>query len=1020
MGIKDLSGQQLGQYQLGKLLGTGGMGAVYQAEQTSLGRAVAVKILNIEVADDETMSFYVERFTREAKTSAALEHPHIVPIYDYGTQEQLSYVVMRLLTGGSLSERISYAKTTERDLPSMGETAEIIRQLASALDYAHQKGVIHRDMKASNVMFDDHGTAFVVDFGIAKLMHAATALTQTGMTMGTPLYMAPEQWRGEGISGASDQYALGIIAYSMLTGKMPFEGDTMFTLMHKHMNEPHTPLKQFRDDLPDELEDVITKTLQKDPQDRYQTAAIFADAFKAATQEKSGPATRFFVTPLPPKPSSPPLTDTGSVDVAAIEDAPTITPPSAEAVPSASSTGTKPAEGEWEPTPPPITTPGTRRRQRGLVMWAAAVATLLLVAAGIFFAFGSGDDSAELTATAQTRAAAIINTADARGTGTQQAALQAVEERILPTLAYNATENPSRGAADVFDLLTETPGLAGAVYLTMEVIATEVNESNIEIWQETIAEAMRDSAPPQVVEDNLNLMLLAPSATPTATPSNTPTATPSNTATLTATNTPTPTNTATATDTNTPRPTRTPTPSEAVLRTERSLTSRIGPGTQYPIGPRIEAGETLQITGISEDGSWYQVRSLDGDVVWVVTTSVFVSTFGPIDSVEIAQAPTATPTETPTETATPTNTPTSTPSNTPTATSTPSNTPTATFTPLPTATDPPTPTATFTPLPTATDPPTPPPRPRPVNCGDNSLPSRLYPGIEGLVSDNDPRPMNVRSDPGLGSLRLDQLEILETFDVLEGPLCSGGRVWYLVSYDDGFFEGWITESNDEFYFIEPLEGSGMDGRPTVPPDAEVPLEDMLLSRCTVIAEDNFTDERTNNDWFIGRGARSDVRLNNDAYEIVLGSVGSDNDATSWGSLRGYNPESARIEAIITAQQFERVSNARTGLWVRYQNEEEFLAFMIRSDGSYRVAVWEENEYRDVVGWTSDDSIRTGNNVRNLVRVDMDGNQFTFYINGELVRRVQDNTYTGGRVAFWGSSGQTPTTFRLEYFRMCVG
>ncbi|MDZ4766614.1 MAG: serine/threonine-protein kinase, partial [Chloroflexota bacterium] len=189
MAVTNLVGQMLGQYQLRSLLGTGGMGAVYRGYQSNLRREVAVKVMSASLIERPE---YAERFNREAQTVAALEHSHIVPIYDYGTENKITYVVMRMLTGGSLAERITYRPSG----PSLGEIAEILRQLASALDYAHARGVIHRDIKANNVMFDDEGSAYLVDFGIAKLLDATTSLTSPSVTIGTPLYMAPEQWRG--------------------------------------------------------------------------------------------------------------------------------------------------------------------------------------------------------------------------------------------------------------------------------------------------------------------------------------------------------------------------------------------------------------------------------------------------------------------------------------------------------------------------------------------------------------------------------------------------------------------------------------------------------------------------------------------------------------------------------------------------------------------------------------------------------------------------------------------------------
>ncbi|HEX2621777.1 MAG TPA: serine/threonine-protein kinase, partial [Phototrophicaceae bacterium] len=190
--IDQLSGLTLGQYELRDLLGQGGMGAVYRAYQRSLNREIAVKLLK---AQTEQIPGYLERFAREAQTAATLEHPHIVAVHDFGHQmledeTELYYIIMRLLTGGSLADRLKDGR-----MLSLNETSSILTQLASALDYAHQRGVIHRDIKPGNIMFDAQGSAYIVDFGIARLTNLET-LTETGMAMGTPAYMAPEQWRG--------------------------------------------------------------------------------------------------------------------------------------------------------------------------------------------------------------------------------------------------------------------------------------------------------------------------------------------------------------------------------------------------------------------------------------------------------------------------------------------------------------------------------------------------------------------------------------------------------------------------------------------------------------------------------------------------------------------------------------------------------------------------------------------------------------------------------------------------------
>src|SRR5688572_6617819 len=195
MSVDNLRGRQLGQYELRDLLGAGGMGAVYRAFQVNLKREVAVKVLPPHFAIDPD---YLQRFNREAEISASLEHSHIVPVYDFGVDNDIVYVVMRLLTGGTLAQRLQQSLRDKRPLPSLDETADLLRQLASALDYAHSRNVIHRDIKPGNIMFDHHGSAYLVDFGIAKLMSGATlSITGPGGAgLGTPAYMPPEQWQG--------------------------------------------------------------------------------------------------------------------------------------------------------------------------------------------------------------------------------------------------------------------------------------------------------------------------------------------------------------------------------------------------------------------------------------------------------------------------------------------------------------------------------------------------------------------------------------------------------------------------------------------------------------------------------------------------------------------------------------------------------------------------------------------------------------------------------------------------------
>jgi len=287
MSVDNLIGQTFGQCELRELLGVGGMGAVYRAYQKHLKREVAVKIISTVLSQQ---SGYRERFFREAETSAALENAHIVPIYDFGTQAQISYLVMRLLTGGSLADHLKQRSA----LPSLGETAKLVSQLAEALDYAHAQGVIHRDIKPNNVMFDNQGTAFIVDFGVAHLVQATTALTGTGTTLGTPLYMPPEQWRNEQLGPAADQYALAVMTYQLVTGRLPFMADTPFALMHLHLNEMPTPPQVARADVPEAVALVLQRAMAKNPEDRFPNVTAFAQAFQRTVAGREGAATGYF------------------------------------------------------------------------------------------------------------------------------------------------------------------------------------------------------------------------------------------------------------------------------------------------------------------------------------------------------------------------------------------------------------------------------------------------------------------------------------------------------------------------------------------------------------------------------------------------------------------------------------------------------------------------------------------------------------------------------------------------------
>ena len=263
------------QYKVENEIGRGGMSVVYRARDARLNRTVAIKVLPPELAYDPAIRM---RFTREAQTSAQLAHPHIVPIYDVGEREGVAYFVMAYIAGGNLSSLL--ARTPRAPLD---ETRRLLREIADALHYAHQRGVVHRDIKPDNILLDaDSGRALVTDFGIARAVEAGGRLTMTGIAVGTPAYMSPEQAMGEReIDGRSDIYALGVLAYQMLTGRLPFSGGNSMALLLKHVNERPRPIVELRPDVPKAVRDAVERAMMKDPDDRWPTAAALFEALSS-------------------------------------------------------------------------------------------------------------------------------------------------------------------------------------------------------------------------------------------------------------------------------------------------------------------------------------------------------------------------------------------------------------------------------------------------------------------------------------------------------------------------------------------------------------------------------------------------------------------------------------------------------------------------------------------------------------------------------------------------------------------
>lgn len=283
---RDLIGKTLGNFEILSELGRGGMGVVYKARQTSLGRMVALKVLPPEMTHDAS---YIARFQREAQSAALLEHPAIIPIYEVGEGDGLHYIAMRYIEGGTLKELMK-----EEGPMSVRRVVDLLTPIGSALDHAHQHGLIHRDIKPSNIMIATDGTLYLADFGLARGVAGDSGLTRTGWIMGTPDYMSPEQAQGLPTIGPStDVYALGIIIYQMLSGKLPFDAETPMAMASIRIVQPPRPLGEVRSDLPSSVEEVVMRSLSPNPDERHAGAGkLLADIRQAAemTLAQSSPA----------------------------------------------------------------------------------------------------------------------------------------------------------------------------------------------------------------------------------------------------------------------------------------------------------------------------------------------------------------------------------------------------------------------------------------------------------------------------------------------------------------------------------------------------------------------------------------------------------------------------------------------------------------------------------------------------------------------------------------------------------
>ena len=359
-------GSRVAGYLLERLVGAGGTAAVFRARDERLGRVVALKLLAADLTRDEG---FRRRFLREARAVAAVDHPHIIPVYEAGEADGVLFIAMRFVAGGDL--RVVVGR--EGGLPPW-RAAALFSPLASALDAAHALGLVHRDVKPANMLVDagpgrpEH--VYLSDFGLARGMLSSSGLTRAGQFLGTPDYAAPEQISGRAVDGRADQYGLACVAYTLLTGSVPFERDQPMAVLYAHLFEPPPRVTEVRPDLPGAVDQVLARSLAKAPEERYGSCGAFADALRQALgvgpygsaglgRTPTGAGARPAGPGYPPPASPSPFPAAGSAAATALETA--VTAGGASAIPAASTavatlTASLTAPPD-SPTLPPVATP---------------------------------------------------------------------------------------------------------------------------------------------------------------------------------------------------------------------------------------------------------------------------------------------------------------------------------------------------------------------------------------------------------------------------------------------------------------------------------------------------------------------------------------------------------------------------------------------------------------------------------------------------------------------------------------
>lgn len=294
--LDGLIGKSLGKCRIVERIGAGGMAKVFKAYQPTLDRYVAIKVLPTHYARDPV---FVKRFVQEARSVAKLSHPNIIQIHDFGEEENITFIIMEYVDGGTLKDRL------KGPLP-VREAIDFVIQAAEGLDCAHRNGIVHRDVKPANMLLRKDGYLLLSDFGIAKLLEVTTNLTRVGTGIGTPQYMSPEQGLGQAVDRRSDIYSLGIVLFHCLTGRVPFTADNPLTITVKHVNDPLPVERLVAENVPPPIIQVIQKMTAKQAHERYQSADLLVDALVSAAVASNVPLLRAYRGVIPPQVASAP------------------------------------------------------------------------------------------------------------------------------------------------------------------------------------------------------------------------------------------------------------------------------------------------------------------------------------------------------------------------------------------------------------------------------------------------------------------------------------------------------------------------------------------------------------------------------------------------------------------------------------------------------------------------------------------------------------------------------------------